>query len=1072
MRRTLLATTAILALSAPAAAETVISAKRTTPVSTSTANNGAADNIKIASAGSVEITSGTAVTIDSDNAVTTEGKIVVSNANGGAGIVANAGTSGDIVIASTGSIVVDEPYTPTDIDNDGDLDGPFAVGSDRFGIRTLGAHTGKIVQSGTITIEGNDSAGIWLGGPLTGNFIHDGKTTVIGDNAVGVRADAINGSVRLAGQVSVIGLDAVAAHFAGDISGALEIQGTITSTGYRYTSVPADPSKLDADDLLQSGSAVMIEGNVDGGIIFAVPPKDTSSTNNDEDADGIDDSKEGSAKVTTLGAAPAVVIGATDRDVTIGALAGTGTGFGLQIDGQITGNGLYSGVEGNGLQIGGRGGAVTIAGGMGIKGTVSAQSNGASATAIRIGSGASVPEVRNAGTISASGGGTAASVSTALLIESGASVDTIRNSGAIKAGASGAAGTAIAIKDQTGLVSLIENSGAIVASGATAGSGRNVAIDLSANTTGVVIRQTAVAAGAAAPAITGDVLTGTGNDLFDVADGTVNGTVNLGDGDDVVLLTGDAVLSGKVLFGSGNDVLAMSGTTKSTAVLDFAGGGNDTMTVNGSSTFAGSLLNAGNLALSVNGGTLDLAVPTSIGSLAVGSGSTIFVTLDKDAGQGTAITVAGTATLASGTTLQLRLADVANAEGRYTVLTAGTLQGASGLTTKTDLLPYIYKASLAANAPANQLAVDIARKTVTELGLGTAQSAAWDAAYAAIGSDAEIGKVFLNLRDGDLFRATLDQMLPDHAGGTFRAVSLGSRSMARQMMDPAGPIKLTDRFQINLNLGFWGTTKDQSADMAYDIKGLGASVGAEYETGIGYFGAEFSWLWNQTYNGPTVDNTVKSDTYMIGGHWRAKWGAFQGFARGGIGTVRFNSSREFVGSTGTAQVKRTTTGEWTGTLTTFAAGASIEGGGRYFFFRPTVGIDYVRLSENAHTEAGGGTGLNLTIDARTGSELAAEGGLAVGVDFAGTSQHDDNWLRVEMEGGRREILNRKLGATTARFGDGTPFTLLPDQTANGWYGRLRALGGTGSFQIGGEVGVEDANEQTGYSVRGSVRIQF
>ena len=73
------------------------------------------------------------------------------------------------------------------------------------------------------------------------------------------------------------------------------LQGKITSTGYRFTTPPADPSKLDADDLLQGGPAVSIEGNVAKGIILAIPPKDNSTTDNDEDDDGIEDTKEGSA---------------------------------------------------------------------------------------------------------------------------------------------------------------------------------------------------------------------------------------------------------------------------------------------------------------------------------------------------------------------------------------------------------------------------------------------------------------------------------------------------------------------------------------------------------------------------------------------------------------------------------------------------------------------------------------------------------------------------------------------------------------------------------------------------------
>ena len=43
----------------------------------------------------------------------------------------------------------------------------------------------------------------------------------------------------------------------------------LTASGYRYTTAPADPSKLDADDLLQGGPALSIEGDVTGGIILS-----------------------------------------------------------------------------------------------------------------------------------------------------------------------------------------------------------------------------------------------------------------------------------------------------------------------------------------------------------------------------------------------------------------------------------------------------------------------------------------------------------------------------------------------------------------------------------------------------------------------------------------------------------------------------------------------------------------------------------------------------------------------------------------------------------------------------------
>ena len=212
MRNTLLATTCLAALLSTATqAETTITTATTAPVRTSTIKSGAPDDIKVTSTGSVKPTGGAAVTIDSNHKVINEGTIEISNVNGARGIVADAGTVGAITNAATGKIILDEPYAPTDIDNDGDIDGAFALGSNRVGIATLGAFTGNIVNSGAITIEGNDSAGIRLGGPLTGNFTNDGTISVLGDRALGVGLQDVTGNVRFAGTITATGLDAPAA---------------------------------------------------------------------------------------------------------------------------------------------------------------------------------------------------------------------------------------------------------------------------------------------------------------------------------------------------------------------------------------------------------------------------------------------------------------------------------------------------------------------------------------------------------------------------------------------------------------------------------------------------------------------------------------------------------------------------------------------------------------------------------------------------------------------------------------------------------------------------------------------
>lgn len=156
------------------------------------------------------------------------------------------------------------------------------------------------------------------------------------------------------------------------------------------------------------------------------------------------------------------------------------------------------------MQIGGLGGAVNIAGGIGISatGSVLALSKDTAATAIRIGSGATTPELRNAGKIDATTAGNAAnSIATAVLIESGGDVPLIRNSGSITAKTGGDNGTARAIVDLSGKVGTVENSGTISATGALASSDRNIAIDLSANGNGALVKQTAVAAGITAPSI-------------------------------------------------------------------------------------------------------------------------------------------------------------------------------------------------------------------------------------------------------------------------------------------------------------------------------------------------------------------------------------------------------------------------------------------------------------------------------------------------------------------------------------------------------------------------------------------
>jgi hypothetical protein len=1038
---TALATIVTPFLASKLSAQTVINTARTTPVVTSTVNGGQPADVRIETAGSVTVTSGTAVTVDSNNSVTNAGTITISNADNATGILVTGARTANIT--NSGTITIDETYTPTDTDNDGDLDGLFALGTGRTAIRIDGPLTGNLVHTGTIVVEGNNSAGIRVNAPITGTVTIEGKTTVTGNNTLGVGLAGASGNVRLAGEITVRGSGAQGAVLSGDYGSALRVQSAITVTGYRNTTLPADTSKLDADDLLQGGSALVIEGNVARGIIFEIAPPDAVASDNDEDKDGIEDAKEGTTRILAYGAAPAVQIGGA-ADIAIGATQGTANQFGIVMAGTILGDGVYQGINGTGMRIGGRGGAVTIANGIQINGQIGGASRGGNATALELAAGTTTPALNNAGTIAATVSGTTGTgTATGVLVGQNASLPTLRNSRNITA-TTIKDGTAFAIRDLSGTLGLIENSGAIAASGAEAGSTRNVAIDLSARNGDSIVRQTVVAAGVTAPTITGDIRFGSGSDLLELADGGFAGNVSFGAGTNRLVMSGDAVMVGNADFGGGEGIFSLAGT----------------------SAFSGKLLNSQNVAVTLGAGTLVLNGPTSIASLDVGANGVIGATLGGAAGTSTAITVSGGANFGTGSKIRVRLADINTAVGTYTVISAGSLTGASNLTADSALVPFLYKAALAVSG--NTINVAISRKATSDLGLNASEAAAFDPLFAALSKDTKVADLFLGINTADVFQAYVAQTLPDHAGGSFEGLSQGLRAFDRHFMDPNSPFDQEGKFRIIADFANWNVEKDRGQSAAFDLSGLGFRGGAEYLTSVGAFGVTGSWLWNKHKNGP-FDNSVLSDSYEAGAHWRGKFGPVIAFARVGAGKADFSGSRVFAGS-GTNAANYTISRDWKGDFVTATGGASIEGGSQFFFFRPSVVIDYLRLKEDGYTETGGGNALNLTVEGRASKEVGINGAVAVGADLFGMQSRDRGWLRIEGEGGWRELLTSDLGATVARYNTGQQFTLTPEGRDSGWFARARALGGDGSYKIAGEVGLEEQFGNIGYSLRASIRI--
>ena len=1049
MHRLLFASTATFALAAgtAASAQTVIDTKRTAPVRTATVNNGAAADISIVAAGSVVTTgSGTAVTIDSNNKLTNAGTIQTTDANDAIGIGAAAGVTGEI--ANSGKIIIDETYTPVDIDKDGDLDGPFAQGARRTGIRTSGAFTGNITNSGEITIKGNDSAGIALNGPLTGNLVQSGKINVLGDRSVGLRTGAVSGNVTIGGSIVAVGEGAVGARVDGDIGGALNIEGGIGSTGNRYTTPPADVSKLDPDDLLQGGSALVVGGNVAGGVTLG-------------NASGK------AADLITNGAAPTMQIGAATRAVVIGATGGTTPAPGLVVNGRITSVGVYSGIRSTALAIGGLGGNVQIAQGVAIGGTVQATANGAEATAIRFGAGASTPELRNGGSITATGGGAPGVLTSAVLIEAGASLPTIRNTGSIRA--SSASANATAILDRTGGLTLVENAGAIA--GAGADSSRSVAIDLSANTSGAVVRQIAPATGAAAPSITGAIRFGSGDDRLQIGAGSVSGDVGFGTGNNRLEMSGTGTYAGTATFGTGADTLTIADTARFNGVADFAGQGQDLVAITGKGVFSGRLANAAHVAVTVanGGGTFAATGVTNIASLSLGDQSILSVALDKANPTGNLIQVGGATTIGANSQLALRVSGGTDVTGRYVVLRSGTLTGASNLTLAPSAMPFLYKGAIVA-AQSNEIAVEVGRKAKTELGLSNAGVSAFDAIDAAIGSDAKLSDAIRGIYDGAAFRGAVEQMLPNYTGSVFEGVTLASRAAAAQLREPAGEFSEEGKWGYWLTPLGWDASKGTRSTRSYDVRGWGVSGGIEHKTDAGNFGASLSYMSGRDNEGSAV-NRVNHSQYELAGFWRARWGALAAQARGSAAFLSFDSQRQFDGVVGTEAVQRRATADWKGMLYSGSGSVSWEHWVGQFNVRPILAVDYYRLNEDGYREAGGGTGYDLTVRKRTSDELALTASVAAGINFGGNDRYSQ-WSRLEIEGGRRERIAGTLGRTVASFGNGTPFILDPEARDGGWVGRVRAITGTSEIRLSGEVNAEQRLGNVALSARAALQFAF
>jgi hypothetical protein len=553
----------------------------------------------------------------------------------------------------------------------------------------------------------------------------------------------------------------------------------------------------------------------------------------------------------------------------------------------------------------------------------------------------------------------------------------------------------------------------------------------------------------------------------------VTGAAKFGTGNNALSLSGDAVMNGAVQFGAGTDTINLAGTSKLTGDINF-GGGADVMTLAGTSAYTGALTGSAGLAVTLGTGTSLTATnlgTVDVASITAGNNSKLGVTIDAATGTNTLINVAGAASFGTGSTIDVRLASLGGVTGTYKVLQAGTLTGASNLTSSVASLPFVFDSSLDTSTP-NEVSVVIRQKTADELGINSSEASILNAFLEAADADQGIAQFFLGIQDSDSLQGALQQVLPEHAGGAFETATKGSRLLGRTLSDPRTPLVRSGTLGIWAQQVAWGGSKAIGATSSYSVSGWGAAAGVETGLGaLGNAGLTLSYLAGKDGKKQS-DNEISTSQFEGGLYFRGGVGPIRAFARGTVGMLNFDGERFFNGALSDTELRRVAKGDWKGRLYSGMAGVTYDAHFGALSLRPTLSIEHFSLKEKGYTETGGGDAFNLKVDSRTSSETAAIATLALGYDLMGNSLDSETFLRLELEGGRREILSGKLGKTTARFGDGTPFTLTPEERTSGFLGSLRAIGGGQGFALTAEISAEQQQDELSLGGRLGVSFAF
>lgn len=990
-------------IAAPSFAQVTIDTATTEAVSTSTADNGAPADLEITSSGSIALEESpgvTAVTVDSSNSFTNDGSIEITNSNDVVGLRIRPGLSS--TISGAGSISIVDDYEREDTDDDGDLDGPLATGSNRIGVllEEGGALTGD-VSLGFVSVIGNDSAGVSMRSALDGNFETLSTVVVVGSNtiAIDLRED-LSGDLRVSGGVSAQGEGAVGVNVAGAVSGEFQINSSLTATGFTSTTISnyADPDELDEDDtpiserrdpddLLNGGSALQIGNSLSRGLLInGAATGGTDPT--DDEKDVVQDFNENrtTGSVSSYGSAPALLLSAPsgggsdlvlglvresvrdtlddDEDEDTSEIIGVfDYNYGLMNRGTISGVGVNIGFDATALRIEGAADGATstiIAGGILNTGTITATAYEADAVAILLGSGSQAPQLVNSSAITATTYTEGQDASTGILIGAGAALPVLTNSGSITATVRGYDGSPTAIQDLSGTLTSFTNQSRISAGyidddaedDVTSGLGRAVALDFRSGS-GITVTQTDVVDNSR---IYGDILLSSGDDTINLLSGLIQGDVEFGAGADRLNIS-SADYVGNLSFGgsSANIVLSSGANLYGTLELGVAA---PIINVASGSVFEG-IISGG----TQTGGQLNVSDATfnnltteslQLDSLNLEAGAMVAIYVDAEDSSATQsrLLVDGAANIASDVVFTPRFYNFTREAFTVRVLEAGQLVlGGSIEDMLDDSTPFFFDLSLQSNEAENTIDLVGQIKTAESLGLNARQTNAYESVIDLVLTSDDAASALAAIDNAGGFQRTYSDLLPSQDATVLRVLASNATSgfgATARRLNLVSDAPDTSRGIWAEQFGVFQTIDSTAAANGVSTGGYGVALGMELAANrsgaFGLFGSLES-VESEEHGRSFAPLNISNKS--IGAYGGVRLGDLRLNSSASYGFLEFISNRQYELG-GADQSGRA---EWSGGVANANLSATYSVDAGRLSIHPFIAADYTVLNQDGYIEA-------------------------------------------------------------------------------------------------------------------------